>query len=130
MDIRKLTRFIYDNNIKLLPFTINDEQYETICNELLRYQYKYDSAFFIENCCTINGKPIKLNSLQKEICRRLDEKINSSQQLIEITNNMQQFIEECLTPLYQFQWLKTIPIDFQLQQNIMFMVAYFDKRLF
>lgn len=42
---------------------------------------------------------------------------------------MQQFIEECLAPLYQFQWLKTIPIDFQLQQNIMFMVAYSDKRL-
>lgn len=43
---------------------------------------------------------------------------------------MQQFIEECLAPLYQFQWLKTIPIDSQLQQNIMFTVAYFDKRLF
>lgn len=42
---------------------------------------------------------------------------------------MQQFIEECLAPLYQLQWLKTIPIDFQLQQNIMFMVAYNDKRL-
>ena len=58
------------------------------------------------------------------------KKINSSQQLTEITNNMQQFIEECLAPLYQFKWLKTIPIDFQLQQNIMFTVAYFDKRLF
>lgn len=45
-------------------------------------------------------------------------------------NNFQHLIEECLAPLYQFQWLKTIPIDFQLQQNIMFMVAYFDKRLF
>lgn len=43
---------------------------------------------------------------------------------------MQQFIEECLAPLYQFKWLKTIPIDFQLQQNIIFTVAYFDKRLF
>lgn len=43
---------------------------------------------------------------------------------------MQQFIEECLTPLYQFQWLKTIPVDFQLQQNIMFIVAYSNKRLF
>lgn len=43
---------------------------------------------------------------------------------------MQQFIEECLTPLYQFQWLKMIPVDFQLQQNIMFIVAYSDKRLF
>lgn len=43
---------------------------------------------------------------------------------------MQQFVEECLKPIHQFQWLKTIPIDFELQQNIVFMVAYFDKRLF
>lgn len=129
MDIQKFTRFIYDNNIKLLPFTINNEQYETICNEFLCYQYKHDLAFFIENCCTINGKPIKLNLLQKRFVEDW-MKINSSQQLTEITNNMQQFIEECLAPLYQFKWLKTIPIDFQLQQNIMFTVAYFDKRLF
>lgn len=43
---------------------------------------------------------------------------------------MQQFIEECLKPLYQFQWLKTIPVDSELQQNIIFIVAYSDKRLF
>lgn len=43
---------------------------------------------------------------------------------------MQQFIEDCLKPIHEFQWLKTIPIDFQLQQNIIFIVAYYDKRLF
>lgn len=43
---------------------------------------------------------------------------------------MQQFIEECLKPIYEFQWLKEIPIDSQLYNSIMFYVAYMDKRLF
>jgi hypothetical protein len=43
---------------------------------------------------------------------------------------MQQFIEECLKPIHEFQWLKEIPIDPQILQNIMFLVAFYDKRLF
>lgn len=43
---------------------------------------------------------------------------------------MQQFIEECLKPIHGFQWLKEIPIDPQILQNIMFLVAFYDKRLF
>lgn len=90
---------------------------------------KYDSAYFIENYCTINGVRIKLNSFQKELCKKLDERINSIEQLIEITDDMQQFIEECLKPIYQFQWLKEIPIDPVLFNNMVFWVAYNDKRL-
>lgn len=42
---------------------------------------------------------------------------------------MQQFIEECLKPVYQFQLLKEIPIDPVLFNNMVFWVAYNDKRL-
>ena len=42
---------------------------------------------------------------------------------------MREFIEECLKPLYVFQWLKTIPFDEQLYNSIAFYVAYTDKRL-
>lgn len=44
--------------------------------------------------------------------------------------NMQQFIEDCLKPQYELQWLKSIPLDFKLEQSIIFFVAYSDKRLF
>lgn len=43
---------------------------------------------------------------------------------------MQQFIEDCLKPQYELQWLKSIPLDSKLEQSIMFFVAYSDKRLF
>lgn len=129
MNIYKLAKFIYNNNIKVLPIVINDKQYE-ILNELIRNQYKYDLASFIENCCIVDGKSIKLNDFQKSICNALNKMRIDKQQFIERENNMQQFIEECLKPLYQFQWLKTIPISEEIQQSIIFMVAYSDKRLF
>lgn len=43
---------------------------------------------------------------------------------------MQQFIEDCLKPIWKFRWLKEIPMDPVLQNNILFYVAYSDKRLF
>lgn len=42
---------------------------------------------------------------------------------------MQQFIEDCLKPIWELQWLKEIPIDPILQNNILFYIAYTDKRL-
>lgn len=42
---------------------------------------------------------------------------------------MQQFIEDCLKPILELQWLKEIPIDPILQNNILFYIAYTDKRL-
>ena len=42
---------------------------------------------------------------------------------------MQQFIEDCLKPIWELQWLKEISIDPILQNNILFYIAYTDKRL-
>lgn len=42
---------------------------------------------------------------------------------------MQQFIEDCLKPIWELQWLKEILIDPVLQNNILFYIAYTDKRL-
>lgn len=42
---------------------------------------------------------------------------------------MQQFIGDCLKPIWELQWLKEISIDPILQNNILFYIAYTDKRL-
>lgn len=125
----KLADFI-NYNIISLPFGIGHYQLDAILKQVFYRKYKYDSAFFIENCCTINGKPFKLNPFQKEICKMLDKRIKGPEQLTRVEEAMKQFIEECLKPSYYLQWLKTIEISNELQRNILFLVAYFDKRLF
>ena len=42
---------------------------------------------------------------------------------------LNEFIQECIKPLYTFQWLKEIPVEPELYNNIIFWVAYNDKRL-
>lgn len=42
---------------------------------------------------------------------------------------LSEFIQECLKPLCIFQWLKEIYVEPELYNNILFWVAYNDKRL-
>lgn len=42
---------------------------------------------------------------------------------------LNEFIQECLKPLYIFQWLREIPINSELYNNVLFWVVFNDKRL-
>lgn len=42
---------------------------------------------------------------------------------------LNEFIQECIKPLYIFQWLKEIPVEPELYNYVWFWVAYNDKRL-
>ena len=42
---------------------------------------------------------------------------------------LNEFIQECIKPLYIFQWLKEIPVEPELYHYVWFWVAYNDKRL-
>lgn len=44
-------------------------------------------------------------------------------------NMLSEFIKDCLKPIHTFHWLLEIPIDPVLFNNMMFWVAYSDKRL-
>lgn len=42
---------------------------------------------------------------------------------------MLQFIEECLTPIYELKWLNTLVFSTEYLTSLKFYVAYSDNRL-